>query len=123
MSENRFPHDPMQDLRDLQRVVDDNQAVKGSPLLEASAGWVLRNRSTPPVPDFGDVHIYAQDNRLWARSAYWTVPLITGPSVGDVTVTDAGSTYTTSTQTLINQMKAQLNALLASLRYAKDIDT
>lgn len=123
MNENRFPSDPMQDLRDLQRVVaDDKAAAAGSALLEASAGWVLRDRSTPPLPPSGDVHIYAQGGRLWQTSTFGTIPLLDAAShVAPVTGT-VGATYTTFEQGKINELITTLAAVIASLIGAGHMD-
>lgn len=121
MTENRFPSDPMQDLRDMQRAVGDNTATSRPPLIEASAGWVMRHRSSPPVPPSGDVHIYAQSGRLWCRSTLGDVPLLTqnqAAAVETITTSDAGASYDTTAQFLINKTKATVNDLLDKLRIA-----
>lgn len=121
MSENRFPSDPMQDLRELQRTVADDQATSGSQLLVASAGWVMRNRSTPPAPPTGDIHIYAQNGTLWATSASASVPLLPqnkAAFVAAVANADAGASYDSSAQALLNALKSKVNAILTELKIA-----
>lgn len=120
MPDDKYPSDPMQDLRDLQRTVADEQAVGRPPLIEASAGWVLRHRSFPDTPPAGDVHIFANSGRLWVVSTLGSVPLEgrTGSAVASVATSDADATYSGNEQALINELKAQVNALLASLRNA-----
>jgi len=41
-----------------------------------------------------------------------------GDAVANVAAANAGGTYTTAEQTLINELKTKLNALLAELRQA-----
>ncbi|MFE3449615.1 hypothetical protein ACFXJ8_11835 [Nonomuraea sp. NPDC059194] len=76
-----YPDDQQRVMRQMQRDLTTAQASAGrrQPLIEASAGWVMRNRSTPPAPPSGDVHIYAQGGRLWARSTLGDVPLLPIP--------------------------------------------
>lgn len=77
MAENRFPGDPMADVRDLQRTVEDEQATqRRQPLVEASAGWIFTDRATPTTPTSGKTHIYSQGGRLWAASSAGAVPLL-----------------------------------------------
>lgn len=74
---NVFPADLLQEIRDLKAAVRQLQTgAKRSPLVEASAGWVLRQMDTPAIPPSGDVHIYASGGRLWALSTLDDVPLV-----------------------------------------------
>ena len=127
MNESKFPSDPMQDLRDLQRTVADGQSTGKSPLLSASAGWVMRHRATPTPPPSGDVHIYAQNGRLWATSTLGTVPLLNIPHganviVPGITAPNAPASYSQSQAQAISDGLAttynSLVELVLSLRTA-----
>ena len=120
MRDDKYPSDPMQDLRDLQTRVDDTQAVGRPALTEASQGWILRDMTPPATPPAGDVHIYAASGRMWVRSTLGTVAVEdkTGASVADVATANADATYGTPERDLINELKTQVNALLTSLRDA-----
>lgn len=126
MNENRFPSDPMQDLRDLQRTVSDNEATGGSPLLVASAGWVMRHRGSPPIPPSGDIHIYAQNGRLFIRSTvgeFAVIPVASADYVAPISLVDAGASYDSNAQLLLNQLKATINAILVALKLAGLMDS
>ncbi|MBN6054504.1 hypothetical protein JYK22_21360, partial [Nonomuraea sp. RK-328] len=116
----------MQDLRELQRTVADTQAVGRPPLVEASAGWIMRHRDTPDTPPAGDVHIFANSGRMWVRSTLGTVAVVdkTGSPVANPPDFQSGSA-SGSDAAVINQLRADaagtkiaLDNLLSSLRAA-----
>lgn len=124
---NVFPANLLQDIRDLKAAVQQLQTAgaKRSPLIEASAGWVLRQMSTPAIPPSGDVHIYASGGRLRALSTLDDVPLVnrqgaavavaanmtSGPIAGSPTMAQYNALYND-----VLEVRAQLNALILSLR-------
>jgi hypothetical protein len=118
MRDDKYPSDPMQDLRDLQITLADSQAVGRPALTEASAGWIMRHRSLPSSPGGSDIHIVANGSRLWVVSSLGSVAVVDKTGVADVATANADATYGTPERDLINELKTQLNALLASLRAA-----
>lgn len=68
-----YPDDILKDIAETRRL-QAGQFGSGqtqAPLTEASAGWILRARSTPAATGLGsgDIHIYAKSGKLWVRSA------------------------------------------------------
>ena len=55
---------------------------------------------------------------LTSASATQEGTVLMAASVGTVTSANAGATYTAAEQTLVNELKTDLNALIASLRAA-----
>lgn len=95
---DKFPADLVQDIRTLQLDLGDSQASqKRGPLLEASAGWIMRNMATPASPPTNDVHIYAKSGRLYAKSTLGDVPLLDQPVAAKVDPLAAASGTTGST--------------------------
>jgi hypothetical protein len=125
---NVYPGDPWERIRQLERDVEELKAMLNArrPLTEASAGWLLRNQSAPSVPPVNDVHIYASSGRLWARSTLGDVPLLAqgvADYVAPITATDAGATYNSTAQTLINQLKTTMNDTLVNLKFSGQMES
>lgn len=97
-----FPSDFLGDVLDLKSGLRTAQgeAARRSPLTEASAGWILRSRSTPALDDLGpnDVWIYAQGGVMYARSGSGlAVPLVPVPAFPKASaISSLGSRQTTS---------------------------
>jgi hypothetical protein len=117
----------MQEIRDLKAAVQQLQTsgAKRSPLVEASAGWVLRQMDTPAIPPSGDVHIYASGGRFRALSTLDDVPLVNrqGGPVAIAANMTSGTISGAPTMAQYNalyadvvEVRAQLNALINSLR-------
>ncbi|MGW4663168.1 hypothetical protein [Streptosporangium sandarakinum] len=127
MADNKFPADPMIDLRALQRTVDELvAAVSRRSLATASAGWVLPDRATPPNPD-GGVHIYGNAGDLAVLTSAGRIKRIPNPGAAVATpaVMSAGSAPPSYSQTHSDQLRADiaelrtvLVLLLTSLRAA-----
>lgn len=127
---DNFPDDQGRITRDLQRGVADAQqsANRRQPLIEASAGWVMRHRSTPPSPGGSDIHIYAQSGRLWVSSflgAQMLEPVPPFPkaglvTVGTVSISSAPASYDQShsaeLRSAIFTLNNALTALIATMR-------
>lgn len=123
-----YPSDLASRVEQLEGVVAELQALlrARSPLLEASAGWLLRNQAAPSTPPANDVHIYANSGRLWARSTLGDVPLLAqgvADYVAPVTATDAGATYNATAQTLINTLKTTVNSALVNLKLSGQMES
>ncbi|NRQ35974.1 hypothetical protein HII36_29690 [Nonomuraea sp. NN258] len=132
-----FPDDQARITRQIQRDIVQAQTTAGTsrPLLEASAGWIFTDRTTPPTPPAGKTHIYSQGGRLWAASTAGAVPLLLppqGPPVADVPEVDApilgssatvvGSDYNTIRGDLID-LSSRVQELIESLRLGDVIGT
>ncbi|MFB4280861.1 hypothetical protein ACBJ59_36615 [Nonomuraea sp. MTCD27] len=122
-----FPNDLATRIRDLEKAVEELRAgASREALTEASQGWVLRQMATPSVPPTGDIHIYAQGGQLFARSSFGTIALDDVPSAAAVQVVgaaDAGTSYTTSEQDLLNQLKQRVNLIITNMKIAGLMDT
>ncbi|WP_101788638.1 hypothetical protein [Nonomuraea indica] len=130
MDRDQRPANVFQDIRDLQRDVKDAQgaAPRRPALIEASAGWVMRHRSTPPTPPAGDIHIYAQNGRLWVNSSLgqqMLQPQLPFPKadlveVGVVSIPNAPATYdqahSATLRSMIFVLNNALTALIATMR-------
>ncbi|MFN2636921.1 MAG: hypothetical protein ABR585_07845 [Gemmatimonadaceae bacterium] len=80
MADNKFPADPMQDMRTAQRTVDELQAtLSREALTTASAGWKLPNMAHPDNPDDG-VHIYGNGDDLAVLTPSGVVKRIPNPA-------------------------------------------
>lgn len=118
-----YPGDLATRIKDLEKAIEELKAqVQGrDPLTEASQGWILRSMTTPSLPPDGDIHIYAQGGQLWARSSFGTIALDgvpTAAAVSPVGAANAGSSYTSSEQDLLNQLKDRVNLILTNLKIA-----
>jgi hypothetical protein len=125
---NVYPGDPWERIRQLERDVEELKALLKArdPLTSASQGWLLNSMASPVVPASGDVHIYAQTGRLWARSTLGDVSLLPqgkASYVAPVTAVSAGATYTSTEQTLMNTLKTSVNDILLNLKTAGLMNT
>ncbi|TYB69753.1 hypothetical protein FXF51_06205 [Nonomuraea sp. PA05] len=122
-----YPTDLTQRIRDLEKAVEELRAgASREALTEASQGWVLREMATPSVPPTGDIHIYAQGGQLYARSSFGTIALNDQAKAGFVQAVgaaNAGTTYTTSEQDLLNQLKDRVNLIITNMKIAGLMDT
>lgn len=128
-----YADDILDDIADLQRgqAGQFSSGQKRAPLTKASAGWALPTRSAPLAPASGG-HIYGSGSELRWRSSngsdYSLVPVeipIAAPVSNAANMT-AGATapasydqdYVTRLRDDVREVRAQLNALLTSLRNA-----
>lgn len=111
--------------RELEKRVEAVEARQGSrpPITEASAGWTMRGMAAPDTSGMPatDGRIYIKGGRLTFKpggngAEVQLRPQITLGDPGNVTAGDAGSTYTTFEQTLMNQIKSRFNAHLDDCR-------
>ncbi|MGS2645820.1 hypothetical protein [Streptosporangium sp. G12] len=128
---DRFPADLLADIRNIQRAVDQASLAKGRPLTTASAGWILPNMPTPDNPANG-VHLFAQENTLYALSAsgaLQSIPdqasAVSNPAPPTATTIGANPTSTDYNKVVadLNQLYAALFALMNSFRAAGFLST
>ncbi|GGS88596.1 hypothetical protein ACFFV7_50895 [Nonomuraea spiralis] len=132
-----IPKTGWQSVKELQRDVATAQGstARRPALIEASAGWIFTDRTTPPTPPAGKTHIYSQGGRLWATSTAGAVPLLFPPQgspVPDADTIDApilsngatvvGSDYNTLRGDVVD-LRSDLMDLISSLRGGDVIDT
>ncbi|WP_214322100.1 hypothetical protein [Nonomuraea sediminis] len=112
-----YPADLLAEIRDLKRRVEQLEASRGS-LTAASKGWLMSDMAIPSVSS-GQIQIGCNGGDFYVKTSS-TVKRIPGvaASVAAVSTTDAGSTYTTSVQTLINELKTKLNAFISNNKSA-----
>lgn len=120
---DQFPGSFTAQMDDLARRVEvlEAQGSVRPPLIEASQGWILRARSTPPAPGGDDIHIYAQSDEFWVRSAFGTIALrqqAQAEFVSAISLPSAGATYTSSEQALLNAAISKINVILLELKLA-----
>ncbi|MFF0867618.1 hypothetical protein ACFYUV_38055 [Nonomuraea sp. NPDC003560] len=110
--------------RELEKRVETLEARQGTrpPITEASAGWTLRGMATPDTSGMPatDGRIYMKGGRFTCRpggngSEVQLRPPITIGDPGDVSAGDAGSTYTSLEQALLNQLKSRVNGMRSSM--------
>lgn len=126
-----YEYDIIKDISDLQReqAGQFSAGQKRQPITKASAGWEMPNRVAPQAPPNG-AHIYAIGNVLRWKSAdgsdYSLVP-VQVPQAAYVDIAanmTAGATapasydqdYVTRLRDDVREVRAQLNALINSLR-------
>jgi hypothetical protein len=132
MADNKFPADPMLDLRDLQRKVDELlAAISRGSLTTASAGWILPNTAHPANPASG-VHIYGNGDDLAVLTPAGVIKRIprAGAAVSNPATMTAGSAPPSYSQSHSDQLRADiaelrtvLLLLLTSLRTPGVINT
>jgi hypothetical protein len=125
---DRYPDDLFAQIRHLTARVEQLEAQLGQrpAITSASAGWILRNMTAPATPPSGDVHIYAVSGQMWARSTLGDVPLLAqgvADYVAPITATDAGASYNSTAQTLINTLKTTVNSTLVNLKLSGQMDS
>ncbi|MBG0828568.1 hypothetical protein HS041_12390 [Planomonospora sp. ID67723] len=128
MSENRYPGDPMQDLRDLQRAMGEQQATQQrQPLTEATLGWILHNMATPSAAAAG-CHIFASGGQPYAvdsSGVVWSMRHRRGAAVSDpsVSVSSAPASYDQShIQSLVNAVQSLNTAVVALITSLENSD-
>lgn len=118
-----YPNDLVQRIRDLEKRVEELQALLGSrePLTAASKGWLLSNMTIPTVSS-GQAHIGANNNDVFASTINGTKYMLPrAPNPGTVSGS-VGDTYTTFTRDLINDLISKFNSLVSGLDGAGHID-
>ncbi|MFF0860889.1 hypothetical protein ACFYUV_03950 [Nonomuraea sp. NPDC003560] len=120
-----MPTDQNRLFRELEKRVEALEARAGirAPITELSQGVTLRGMAAPDTSGMPatDGKIYFKGGRLTARpggngSEVQLRPPVTIGDPGDVTAGDAGSTYSSFEQALMNQTKSRFNALLSTMR-------
>lgn len=112
-----YPADLLARFRELEKRVEQLEGARGS-LTAASKGWLMSNMTIPSV-SAGTIQIGCNAGEFFVATNT-TVKRIpsAAAAVSAVSTTDAGSTYTTSVQTLINELKTKVNATLSALKSA-----
>ena len=108
-----YPADLMERFRQLERRVEQLEASRGS-LTAASKGWLMSNMTIPSV-SAGTIQIGCNGDDFFVKTSSTTkrIPGVAA-NVAAVSTIDAGATYTTSVQTLINELKTKVNAHLSA---------
>lgn len=125
--DNKFPADPMLDLRGLQRTVDELLAsISQRSLTTASTGWLMPNMAHPSNPTSG-VHIYGNGDDLAVLTPDGLVKRIPNPgsAVSNPSAMTAGSapgsyspSHSEALRADISEVRLVLTLLLASLENA-----
>ncbi|MER6942479.1 hypothetical protein ABT294_00525 [Nonomuraea sp. NPDC000554] len=97
----------------------------------ASQGWLLRSMPGPAAPPSGDVYIYANGGRLWARSSFGSTALVDPPQASSVTslirtigtvddtISSVGSTYNAGElDNNFRDLAAKINEIISVLKSA-----
>ncbi|WP_433363970.1 hypothetical protein [Streptosporangium sp. CA-115845] len=127
-----YPDDILADIADMRKQLSQlfGSGQQRPPITQASAGLIMPNRASPDAPASG-VHYFAKSNRPTALAAngteYDLVPIpplraqpvdiaanmVSGPIGGAPNATQYNNLYND-----VREVRAQLNALINSLRAA-----